>query len=79
MTSTSQPGHHQTAIQTLDQTLEVDKADLIVLDALRRQRNLSDYEGDPITQTTLLAGLRAAPSLPPGCPEYPRSCCGYRP
>ena len=62
-TSTSQPGHHQTAIQTLDQTLEVDKADLIVLDALRRQRNLSDYEGDPITQTTLLAGLQAAEKL----------------
>lgn len=62
-TSTSQPGHHQRAIQTLDQTLEVDKADLIVLDALRRQRNLSDYEGDPITQTTLLAGLQAAEKL----------------
>jgi hypothetical protein len=37
-TSTSQPGHHQTAIQTLDQTLGVPKSDLIVLDALRRQR-----------------------------------------
>ena len=37
-TSTSQPGHHQTAIQTLDQTLGVPKPDLIVLDALRRQR-----------------------------------------
>lgn len=40
-TSTSQPGHHQTAIQTLDQTLGVPKPDLIVLDALRRQRNVN--------------------------------------
>lgn len=31
-TSTSQPGHHQTAIQTLDQTLGVPTGDVIVLD-----------------------------------------------
>ena len=58
-----QPGHHQTAIQTLDQTLGVDKPDLIALDALRRQRNLSDYEGDPVAVATLLAALQAADKL----------------
>jgi len=62
-TSTSQPGHHQTAIQTLDQTLGVSKHDLIVLDALRRQRNVNDYEGDPIADATLHACLQAAEKL----------------
>ena len=62
-TSTSQPGHHQTAIQTLDQTMRVPKADLITLDALRRQRNVSDYEGEPVTDATLYACLQAAEKL----------------
>lgn len=66
-TSTSQPGHHQTAIQTaiqtLDQTMHLPKGDLIVLDALRRQRNLNDYEGDPISAATLQACLGAAEKL----------------
>ena len=62
-TSTSQPGHHQTAIQTLDQTLGVPKPDLIVLDTLRRQRNVNDYEGDPIADATLHACLQAADKL----------------
>ena len=62
-TSTSQPGHHQTAIQTLDQTLDVPKPDLIVLDALRRQRNVNDYEGDPIADATLHACMQAADKL----------------
>ena len=62
-TSTSQPGHHQTAIQTLDQTLGVPKPDLIVLDALRRQRNVNDYEGDPIADATLQACLQSADKL----------------
>lgn len=58
-TSTSQPGHHQTAIQTLG----LPKPDLIVLDALRRQRNVNDYEGDPIADATLHACLQAADKL----------------
>lgn len=62
-TSTSQPGHHQTAIQTLDQTLSLPKPDLIVLDALRRQRNVNDYEGDPVAEATLHACLQAADKL----------------
>lgn len=62
-TSTSQPGHHQTAIQTLDQTLDLPKPDLIVLDALRRQRNVNDYEGAPVAEATLHACLQAADKL----------------
>ena len=52
-TSTSQPGHHQTALQALPKTLGVEQDTVIVLDALRKQRNLSDYEGDPISDGTV--------------------------
>lgn len=62
-TATSQPGHHQTAIQCLTLTMDVPMADVIVLDALRKQRNLSDYEGDPISEATLAAGLEQAGKL----------------
>lgn len=54
-TSTSKPGHHQTAIQSLGLTMGVAQPDIIVLDALRRQRNVSDYEGDPVSTATLQA------------------------
>ena len=50
---TSQPGHHQTALQTLPKTLGLAADDVIVLDALRRQRNLNDYEGDPVTDAAV--------------------------
>jgi hypothetical protein len=35
-----------TMIQTLSQTVGVDKETVIVLDALRKQRNVADYSGD---------------------------------
>ena len=47
-TLTSKPGHHQTAIQTLSLTVGLQQTKLILLDALRKQRNLSDYSGDLI-------------------------------
>jgi hypothetical protein len=62
-TSTSQPGHHQTAIQCLTLTMGVPKADVIVLDALRRQRNVSDYEGDPVSAATLASSVEEAEKL----------------
>jgi hypothetical protein len=52
-TLTSQPGHHQTALQTLPLTIGLTKDRMIVLDALRKQRNLADYEGDPVTSGTV--------------------------
>jgi len=48
-TSTSKPGHHQTAIQTLPTTIGLDDDTVIKLDELRRLRNCDDYEGDPIS------------------------------
>ena len=62
-TSTSQPGHHQTAIQSLKLTMGVAQPDVIVLDALRRQRNLSDYEGDPVSTPTLQACIEQSAKL----------------
>lgn len=62
-TATSQPGHHQTAIQCLGLTLGVPNEDMIVLDALRRQRNLADYEGDPISDAALKSCIDEAAKL----------------
>jgi len=47
-TLTSKPGHHMTMIQVLSQTIGLDKQTVIVLDALRKQRNVADYSGDII-------------------------------
>lgn len=62
-TSTSQPGHHQTAIQCLGHTMAVPRDDIIVLDALRRQRNITDYEGDPVSEATLAGCIEHAARL----------------
>ena len=44
--STSEPGHHQTMIQSLPLTLGVANDDWVLLDAFRRKRNAVDYSGD---------------------------------
>ncbi len=62
-TATSQPGHHQTALQTLPKTLGVAADSVIVLDALRKQRNLNDYEGDPVTDAAVRECLTQAEAL----------------
>jgi hypothetical protein len=62
-TATSQPGHHQTALQTLPKTLGIVADTVIVLDALRKQRNLNDYEGDPVTDAAVRECLTQAEVL----------------
>ncbi len=62
-TSTSEPGHHQTAIQALPLTLALDNATVIVLDALRKQRNLNDYTGDGVSDALLAECLAQAEAL----------------
>ena len=57
------PGHHQTALQALPKTLGLKQDEVIVLDALRKQRNLSDYEGDPITEAAVVECVKQAESL----------------
>lgn len=62
-TSSSKPGHHQTSLQCLSHTLGVNADVIRVLDGLRRQRNLSDYDGEPITQALLDECLKQAQNL----------------
>jgi hypothetical protein len=52
-TLTSKPGHHQTTLQLLTKTAGVDRETVIVLDALRRQRNVVDYSGDLVPQSAV--------------------------
>jgi len=62
-TSTSKPGHHQTAIACLAYTFDVDGATIRVLDSLRKQRNLSDYDGELVSKAALQECLRQAHAL----------------
>lgn len=62
-TSTSKPGHHQTTLQCLTHTLGVSPATVRVLDALRKQRNLSDYDGEMVTEQALRECLQQAQAL----------------
>lgn len=49
-TLTSKPGHHQTMTQTLPLSIGFEPKRMIILDGLRKQRNLSDYSGDPVSE-----------------------------
>ncbi|WP_029695868.1 hypothetical protein [Comamonas badia] len=62
-TSTNRPGHHQTTLQCLVHTLDVTPVTIRVLDALRKQRNLSDYEGEMVTDQALQECLQQAEML----------------
>lgn len=62
-TATSQPGHHQTALYALPKTMSLAQDTVIVLDALRKQRNLNDYEGDPVTDAAVAECLAQAEAL----------------
>lgn len=62
-TSTSQPGHHQTALQALPLTMGLPSDIIIVLDSLRRQRNRNDYEGDPIADSAVAECITQARAL----------------
>jgi len=52
-TLTSKPGHHQTMLQLLVKTAGVEWETVIVLDALRRQRNVVDYSGDLVPESAV--------------------------
>ena len=61
--ATSEPGHHQTMIQTLPLTLGAGNDVWVVLDALRRQRNANDYTGQPITAAAVAECVNQAKAL----------------
>jgi hypothetical protein len=62
-TPTSQPGHHQTTLQCLPLTMGLPNDVVIVLDALRKQRNQNDYEGDPVSTAVVTECLTQATRL----------------
>ena len=61
--STTTPGHHQTMIQSLGHTLGLGNDVWIVLDSLRKKRNLNDYSGDPIEPAAVRACIDHAQML----------------
>lgn len=61
--STSEPGHHVTVIQTLPKTIGLANERVIVLDALRKKRNLNDYTGGGVSEEETESCLRAAETL----------------
>ena len=62
-TMTSRPGHHQTMIQLLVKTAGVERETIIVLDALRRQRNIVDYSGDLVPGSAMVECVSQAKYL----------------
>lgn len=61
--ATDQPGHHQTMIQSLPLTLGVNREAVLVLDALRKKRNINDYSGDLMDPESLRQCILEAESL----------------
>jgi hypothetical protein len=62
-TLTSRPGHHQTALQTLTLTVAFPQSRVIVLNALRKQRNLADYSGELVSEAAAVECLSSAREL----------------
>ena len=60
---TSKPGHHQTAIQTLPKTVGLATEQVIVLDALRKVRNVADYAGDLVPESAVSECIDSAQQL----------------
>ena len=52
-TLTSKPGHHQTMLQCLTKTMQIELDQLMLLEALRKQRNVIDYSGDLVPDGTV--------------------------
>lgn len=61
--STNEPGHHATVIQSLPKTVGLPNERMIVLDQLRKKRNLSDYSGVGIAEEVAAACVRVAEDL----------------
>ena len=61
--STTTPGHHQTMIQSLGHTLGVGNEVWVVLDSLRKKRNLNDYSGDLIEPAVVRSCISHAHAL----------------
>jgi hypothetical protein len=61
--STNVPGHQRTMIQTLPLSMRTSGDVVLVLDALRRKRNLTDYLGESIDAESLNECIAQTTSL----------------
>lgn len=62
-TLTSKPGHHQTMLQLLVKTVGLESDTMVVLDSLRKQRNVADYSGDLIPESAMNECIKQAVQL----------------
>lgn len=62
-TLTSKPGHHQTMIQTLPSTIGLDSPTMVLLDQMRKQRNVIDYSGDLVSESLAAEAVKQAVAL----------------
>ena len=69
-TPTSRPGHHQTLIQPLGQTIGLDVQAVMALDALRKQRNIADYSGGTIPASAVRDCVSQAGKLMMALPTW---------
>jgi len=60
---TNRPGHHMTVVQSVPLTMGVETKRVAVLDTLRRQRNVADYTGDDIDESTVEHCINEASGL----------------
>ena len=60
---TNRPGHHMTVVQSLPLTVGLDQKGVVVLDALRRKRNVADYTGDDVDESSVRACVEHAKGL----------------
>jgi hypothetical protein len=61
--NTNRPGHHMTVVQSLPLTVGLEATRVAVLDTLRRQRNVADYTGDDVDESTVENGIEEASQL----------------
>jgi uncharacterized protein (UPF0332 family) len=60
---TKSPGHHVTVVQGLVHTIGLDATRVRVLDAFRRVRNVSDYSGEDIADSSAEECIKEAEQL----------------
>jgi len=58
--SKSRPGHHQTMIQSLVHSIELDNDDRLLLDTFRVKRNAADYIGELVDEGSVVDCIDAA-------------------
>lgn len=61
--ATSEPGHHQLALQALPKTIGLEPGRVPVLEGYRKARNQSDYRGVPVSDSMAGECVEAARQL----------------